>query len=81
MSDDLDFELKVNFNSNLTVRFEDIRISHFVLCTYDIQWIGMVCDVDKENNDVQIKFMHPSYPSRSYICPNRDICWVPVEKL
>ena len=41
VSYDSDFELKVDFNSTLTVIFKDIRISHFVLCTYDdIQWIG-----------------------------------------
>ena len=46
---------------------EEIKNSDFVLCRYDEnRWIGIVCDIDKEHGDLDIKFMHPSYPSRSY---------------
>ena len=46
----------------------------------ELQWTGMVCDLNEENCEAQIKFMHPSYPSRSYNWPSRnDICWIPVD--
>ena len=35
-------------------------------------------EVDQENKDVSIKFLHPPYPSTSFHWPSRnDICWVP----
>ena len=83
VSDDADFDLKFEFNSNSNKGFQDIRISNFVLCTYDDrQWIGMVCDTDSEIDEMKIKFMHPQYPSRSYNWPRRDVfCWVPTVKI
>ena len=46
---------------------------------YDnVPWIGVVEEIDIENKDFQVKFMHPSYPSRSYHWPSQDdVCWVP----
>ena len=42
----------------------------------------MICDIDQENGDVQVKFMHPPYSSK----PNKssssdDIYWVPIVKI
>ena len=56
-----------------------IKISDFIVCYYDEEiWIGLVDDLDDENEDAQVKFMHPNYPSRSYSWPRReDICFVP----
>jgi hypothetical protein len=54
-------------------------MSQYLFCKYDdFYWLGMVSEVDKENDDFMVKFMHPHYPSRSYYWPNRDDnCWVP----
>ena len=41
-------------------------------------WLGVVSQVDKDNEDVQIKFMHPHFPTHSFEWPSReDVCWVP----
>ena len=40
--------------------------------------MGIITNVDKEEGDVQVKFMHPSSPSRSFQWSYvDDICWVP----
>ena len=51
----------------------------FVVVLYDDEhWIGLVEFVNKENEDVKVKFMHPHYPSRCYCWPAReDTCLVP----
>ena len=83
VSDDDDFMLQYDFTPNHTQNIPDLRISQFLSCIYDErQWIGMICDIDQENGDVQVKFMHPPYPSRSYKWPSfDDICWVPIVKI
>ena len=45
---------------------------------YDYKgWVGIITNVDKEEEDVQVKFMHPSGPSRSFQWPHvDDICQV-----
>ena len=38
----------------------------------------MVLTIDSDNEDVQVRLMHPYYPSSSYKWPVRDDeCWVP----
>ena len=46
---------------------------------YDnVHWVGMVSEVDHDNSDSKIKFMHPHLPATSFKWPSRDdICWVP----
>ena len=40
--------------------------------------MGIITNVDKEEEDVQVQLMHPSCPSRSFQWPHvDDICWVP----
>ena len=40
--------------------------------------VGMVQDINKEEADVAVKFMHPNGPSPSFKWPSKDdICWVP----
>ena len=48
----------------------------YVTCQYDNKWwVGIITNVDKEDKDVQVKFMHPSGPSRSFQWPHVDgIC-------
>ena len=40
--------------------------------------MGIITNVDKEEEDVQVKFMHPSSSNRSFQWPHdADIYWVP----
>ena len=52
-------------------------------CQYDNKWwVGIMTNVDKEEEDVQVKFMHPSCPSRSFQWPHADdTCWVPNDHI
>ena len=44
--------------------------------------MGIITNADKEEEDVQVKFMHPSSPSRSFQWPHADdICWIANEHI
>ncbi|XP_047129865.1 uncharacterized protein LOC124809907 [Hydra vulgaris] len=82
VSDDADFALTFDFLNKQkfeTIKIDYVMISQYLFCKYDeFYWLGMVSEIDKENDDFLVKFMHPHYPSRSYYWPNRDDnCWVP----
>jgi hypothetical protein len=55
-----------------------VNISSYVACTYDDSvWIGVVLDKCDDNKDIQVKFLHPKFPSPSYHWPEReDLCWI-----
>ena len=81
-SEDSEIALVHSFNSNTIVTEKSgIEVFHFdyVCCLYDqLWWIGMVQDIDKEEDDGAVKFMHPNGPSASFIWPSKDdIIWVP----
>ena len=56
-----------------------ITAFNHVSCLYEGKWwIGVVTEVNHEEDDVSVKFMHPHGPARSFHWPNTDdICWVP----
>ena len=56
-----------------------LKPGSFVVSLYDNdKWLGVVSQMDKENRDVQIKFMHPHLPACSFEWATReDVCWVP----
>ena len=61
---------------NQTKQNSVFQVLDYVSCLYDNKWwVGIIANVDKE--DVQVKFMHASGPSRSFQWPYVDICWVP----
>ena len=62
---------------NQTKQNSVIQALNYVSCVYG--WmVGIITKVDKEEENVQVKFMHPSGPSRSFQWPHVDgICWVP----
>ena len=53
-----------------------VQVLDYLSCLYDNKWwVGIIINVDKEEEDVQVKFMHPSGPSRSFQWPHvDDIC-------
>lgn len=79
VSEDLDYAIHFDFKL-ITIEDEiPIQLAKFIVCTYDDKhWLGMVMEIDRDNADVQVKFMHPHLPSTSFKWPVRDdICWVP----
>ncbi|XP_065684929.1 uncharacterized protein LOC136097009 [Hydra vulgaris] len=82
VSDDDHFSLTFDFLKKQKyeiIKIDNVLMSQYLFCKYgDFYWLGMVYEVDKENDDFMVKFMHPHYPSRSYHWPNQDDnCWVP----
>ena len=55
----------------------------FVLCSYESHKLfGMACEMITAHKDIEIKFMHPFCPSRSYTWLRRDdICWLPITNI
>ena len=84
VSEDIDYLLKFEFEQvQQVLSLSMVNTSQFVLCTYDShKWVGMACEVDTAHKDIEIQFMHPPCPSRSYIWQRRDdICWVPITNI
>ncbi len=78
-SENQEFYSKHNLLSKVDAP-EGLHLCDFVACIYDKKWwVGFVLDVNDDDGDVLIKFMHPHGPSRSFSWPNNDdICLVPV---
>ena len=77
-------EYAINFDFKLITTDElPIQLARFIVCMYDDKhWLGMVMQIDIDNADVQIKFMHPHLPSISFKWPVRDdACWVPMPNI
>ena len=55
------------------------QISGFVTCVRDEQWwLACVLQLDVDNNEVRVTFLHPCGPSRSFKYPNvQDILTIP----
>lgn len=62
------------------VKLEDLTPGCFIGCTYDSLWyFGMVREVNIEEQDVTVQFLHPHGPSPSFSWPKReDVCAVPI---
>ena len=50
----------------------------YIACLYDGRWwIGSVCSISEEHDDVQVNFMHPHGPAPAFKWPQReDVSWV-----
>ena len=84
VSEDIDYSLKFEFEQiQQGLSLSMVSIGQFVLCTYDgHKWLGVASEVDTTHKDIEIKFMHPPCPSRSYTWLRRDdICWVPIANI
>ena len=62
---------------------QNLKPADFVACKYDkFWWVGIVKQIDIDNKDIQIKFMHPHGPSKRFSWPSRDdLCWVPANNI
>ena len=74
MSEDTQYALEFEFIYQSTESALEVAVSQFVSCVYENSlWIGVVCEIDLENEDVMVKFLHPRFPSPS----RNDMCLVP----
>ena len=65
------------------VALTDLGIMQYVACTYQgFWWIGLVTDRSLEYDDVQVRFMHPHGPKRTFYWPAKEeTCWVPSQEI
>ena len=67
---------------NQTKQNSVVQVLDYVSCIYNNKWWVIIINVDKEEEDMQVKFMDPSSPSRSFQWPHvDDICWVPNDHI
>ena len=56
--------------SKLEEELEIDQISEFITCKYDSTWwLASVLNVDADNAEVEVTFLHPHWPARSYKYP------------
>ena len=77
-----DFDVIFDFES-AQEHTKNIQPEDFVICKFDIyQWLGMAWEVNRQYEDMSIKFMHPHLPTYSFKLPVKDdICWVPTPNI
>ena len=83
ISKDQNYALHFNFVSTPAIEPIVISVNSFVVCLYDDEnWIGLIEEVDNDQRDAKIRFMHPKCIARSYFWPVKDdTCWVPDENI
>ena len=73
VSEEDGFEITFSFSEENKKTKINVNVSQYMACIYDgLPWIGIVQDKSLEDRDVQVKFMHPHFPSCSYHWPSHD---------
>jgi len=73
-----------DFKTKLHVTTDYVLLQYvacvYEACVYEAEWcVGIILEIDKNQGDMWINFMHPHGPSRSFYWPLvDDICWVPI---
>ena len=59
---------------------QEYKPGQYVACMYDGHWwLGNIIELDYDQDDVKVTFMHPCGPASTFRWPRReDICWVPT---
>lgn len=59
-------------------KLEELKRDDFVIAMYEGEWwVAKVLSVNRENNDVEVSFMHPPGPRTTFRWPPKpDILWV-----
>ena len=66
-SKDENYDLIHDFSIGAEEKPVNIFVSGYVCCKCDDKiWIGMALEIDMENKDLLIKFIHPALPSHSF---------------
>ena len=65
------------------LQLESITPGSFYACRYENDWyFGIANFVSTENQDVNVKFLHPKGPAIQFFWPSRDdICWNPISNV
>ena len=79
-SEDESFAATFDFKIPCHVLLSDVTPSTYVTCVYNgFWWVGLVQQVNHDEGDVEIQFMHPPGPRKTFNWPRRtDQCPVPI---
>ncbi|GBM70365.1 hypothetical protein AVEN_129679-1 [Araneus ventricosus] len=85
----LDLEICIQWNlikgaeSSAILQHLEPSLHNYVACVYEENWwIGQVSELNKEEGDYTIAFMHPHGPSETFYWPERqDECPVPSQHI
>ena len=78
------FETKMITNLPLNgLKIEDRAPVSFYACQYENGWyLSIASFASMENQDLNIKFLHPKGPAVLFFWPSRDeICWIPISNV
>ena len=72
-----------NFNVPTIFRITDLTPSTYITCIYNsFWWVGLITKVNLQEGDVQVDFMHPHGPRKSFNWPRHsDTCFVPIKNI
>ena len=81
--EDTDYSVKFEFEQvQQVLSLLTVGIGLFVLCSYEgHKLFGMACEVNTAHKDIEIKFMHPLCPNRSYCWLRCDVCWLLITNI
>ena len=79
-SEDVSFVDIHDFKIPIRVDISDTAPSLYISCIYNSLWcVGLVNKVDEEQGDVDVQFMHPQGPRKTFNWPQGgDSCYVPI---
>ena len=84
-SEDVQFTTVFSFENHAKCiqTSSEIKSMDFIACCYDVhRWIGLVEEIDNDNQGAKVQFLHPHGPSTCFSWPARDdICWVPFTEM
>ena len=82
-SEDDSFVDTFDFNLHINLEIIDIRPSKYVTSLHNsFWWVEMVTDVDAEQGDVKVDFMHPHGPRKTFNwLQSGDTCHVPMKNI
>ena len=57
--------------------------SSYISCKYNLlRWVGLVNKIDEEQGDVDVQFVHPHGPRKTFNWPQgSDSCYVPMKNI
>lgn len=82
-SEDESYTDNHDFNLPSILEISDISPMQYVTCVYNsFWWIGIVNEINAEEGDVTVKFMHPHGPRKTFNWPQIEDTWfVPIKKI
>ncbi len=72
-----------DFDLPTILDMSDISPMKYITCIYNsFWWVGIVNKIDVEQGDVNVNFLHPHGPRKTFNWPQReDSCFVPMKNV